>query len=194
MLRLFRFAASAVLFAGFALVGPALAADRSHGGPPHSGGFTHTQSFHGTMPHHDFRGSPPNFHGVMPRGGPSPSLGGMHHEFGRPGHDLSMFRSHDFSHFTLQERNSWQRGSWRHAWHNGHYGWWWFVDDFWFFYPQPIYPYPAYIGADSYYDYYDRYGAPSYYWYYCEDPRGYYPYIQRCNVPWQPVPPTVDGP
>lgn len=59
----------------------------------------------------------------------------------------------------------------------------------WFFYPQPIYPYPLYVGPSSYYDYYGTYGPPSYYWYYCEDPPGYYPYVPRCNLPWEPVPP-----
>jgi hypothetical protein len=34
------------------------------------------------------------------------------------------------------------------------------------------------------------YGQPdvSQYWYYCHDPAGYYPYVTRCSVAWQPVP------
>jgi hypothetical protein len=28
------------------------------------------------------------------------------------------------------------------------------------------------------------------YWYYCEDPQGYYPYVQQCPGGWQPVAPT----
>lgn len=93
-------------------------------------------------------------------------------------------------HLTAEQRTAWQHGGWHHAWHNGHWGWWWVVGSGWFFYPEPIYPYPEYIGTDYYYDYYNEFGAPGYYWYYCEDPQGYYPYVQQCNGPWEPVPPT----
>lgn len=31
------------------------------------------------------------------------------------------------------------------------------------------------------------YGGAAQYWYYCQNPPGYYPYIQRCSVNWQPV-------
>jgi hypothetical protein len=146
------------------------------------------------MPAHGFHGSPPGFHSTLSHGGPSSGGRAAHHEFGRPGHDLGTFHGHDFAHFTAQERASWQGGAWHHAWHNGHYGWWWFADGFWFFYPEPIYPFPLYVGALNYYDYYDQYGAPAYYWYYCEDPAGYYPYVQQCSAPWQQVPPTADSP
>ena len=27
-------------------------------------------------------------------------------------------------------------------------------------------------------------------WYYCQDPAGYYPYVQQCPRGWQPVSPT----
>ncbi len=27
-------------------------------------------------------------------------------------------------------------------------------------------------------------------WYYCEDPQGYYPYVQQCPGGWRPVAPT----
>lgn len=141
------------------------------------------------MPPYGFHGAPPTFHGTLPHAGPSVQRGAMHGRFGGPGHDLGTFHGHDFAQFSPGERSAWEHGSWRHAWHNGHYGWWWFADGLWFFYPEPIYPYPLYVGPDYYYDYYDEYGAPSYYWYYCEDPPGYYPYVQQCNVPWEPVPP-----
>jgi len=67
-------------------------------------------------------------------------------------------------------------------------GWWWVVGDLWYFYPEPIYPYPDYVGPDYYYDYYQYY-SPPYYWYYCEDPPGYYPDVQECNEDWEAVPP-----
>ncbi|MBI3265029.1 MAG: hypothetical protein HYZ58_18030 [Acidobacteria bacterium] len=31
-------------------------------------------------------------------------------------------------------------------------------------------------------------------WYYCENPRGYYPYVQQCPGGWQPVAPTPPSP
>jgi hypothetical protein len=54
-------------------------------------------------------------------------------------------------------------------------------------------------GAPYYYNY-GNYGDPDYgaygysqpyasqYWYYCQDPVGYYPYVQQCGTAWQPVP------
>src|SRR5229473_637251 len=51
-----------------------------------------------------------------------------------------------------------------------------------------------------YYDYGHDYGYPDYgssgysqphasqYWYYCQNPSGYYPYVQQCSTNWQPVP------
>jgi hypothetical protein len=205
-----RIVASAVLIGGMTLAAVALADDPHHGGGggthtggPHAGGTVpaiqgnragspHTgyTGVHGTMPQRGFRGVPSNFHGRLPQGGPAPSHLRARHEIGRPGHDLGMFRGRNFAHFTPSDRAAWQHGEWRHTWHDGHYGWWWFVGNSWFFYPAPIYPYPLYIGSLYYYDYYDQYGAPDYYWYYCEDPPGYYPYVQQCNGPWEPVPPS----
>jgi len=36
--------------------------------------------------------------------------------------------------------------------------------------------------------------AASSFWYYCEDPQGYYPYVQQCPGGWQPVAPTPQSP
>ena len=36
--------------------------------------------------------------------------------------------------------------------------------------------------------------AASSFWYYCEDPQGYYPYVQQCPAGWQPVAPTQQSP
>ena len=158
-----------------------------HQGTP--GGIAHQ------MPPHGFRDTPPSFRDQMPRRAP-PSVSGKTsaniHPVGRPGHDLGVFRGHDFAHLTAVERAAWQRGNWHRAWHRGHRGWWWIVDDVWFFYPAPIYPYPLYIGSLDYYDYSDWYGTPDYYWYYCTNPEGYYPYIQECLGTWHAVPPAPE--
>jgi len=154
--------------------GPAFAAD-----PP---------ALHGGMPPHGFRGAPQSFGGRAPQS--TMGRGAPRFAVGRPGHDLGRFDGHDFAHFTPQERSSWTGGAWRHERHDGYLGWWWVVAGSWFFYPQPIYPYPAYVGPGYYYDYYNYYPTPSYYWYYCEDPPGYFPDVQACNGPWEPVPPA----
>src|SRR5271154_1806058 len=95
------------------------------------------------------------------------------------------FAHRDFGHFTPFERSSWTGGRWNHAWHNGRFGWWWFAGGAWYFYGAPIYPYPGYV-SDDYVDADDA--APGQNWYYCQSPPGYYPYVQTCRIPWQPVP------
>ncbi|HTT81492.1 MAG TPA: hypothetical protein VMF86_17625 [Stellaceae bacterium] len=85
----------------------------------------------------------------------------------------------------------WRGGHWHHGWHGGRYGWWWIAPGFdWAFYPAPIYPYPElpapYVAPPAY-----AAGPPPpapATWYYCGNPAGYYPYVQRCLMPWRPVP------
>jgi hypothetical protein len=64
------------------------------------------------------------------------------------------------------------------------------------------YGYPYGYGDPSPYDYPpSQYAAPGYaptassaaYWYYCQNPAGYYPYVQRCRTQWQPVPMQPPG-
>jgi len=159
----------------------------AHGGVGSGGGHM-GGSFHGAMPAQGFHGVPQGFHGSVPHGVPAPSA--FHVVPGRPGNDLARFNGHDFAHLTPADHVAWSHGGWRHAWHHGHYGWWWVANGGWFFYPEPIYPYPEYIGSEYYYDYDEMYGTPDYYWYYCEDPPGYYPYVKYCNTGWQAVPPA----
>ncbi len=86
---------------------------------------------------------------------------------------------------TPGERWRWTHGRWHHGWFRGRFGWWWWAGGAWYFYTAPVYPYPAYV-SDVYYD--DASSEGTGYWYWCNDPRGYYPYVQTCNGPWQPVP------
>jgi hypothetical protein len=53
--------------------------------------------------------------------------------------------SHSFGGHVYHGRLAWDRGHWRHEWHNGRLGWWWDVDGAWYFYPQPMDGPPAYI-------------------------------------------------
>jgi len=112
------------------------------------------------------------------------------------------FHDRNVAHFSAQDRATWTGGHWSHGRHHGRDGWWWNAGDGWFFYDQPIYPYPRYA-SDYYYedDYGPDYGAApndeyapvpngGYSWYYCNNPAGYYPYVQQCRGPWRPVQPT----
>ena len=52
------------------------------------------------------------------------------------------FHVHDVRHFTDRERERWREGRWRHAWHDGHPGWWYAVGPHWYYYQEPVLPYP----------------------------------------------------
>ena len=93
---------------------------------------------------------------------------------------------------------AWRGGNWVHGWHGSRFGWWWTVGPSWYWYSAPVYPYPAYYDYgygpydDGLYDdgptqrgYYpppraQRGPAPQQFWYYCDNPRGYYPYVADC--------------
>jgi hypothetical protein len=124
--------------------------------------------------------------------------GGISHAtFGGGSHfgSAHVFAGRSFAHFGPADRHIWSGGHWSHGWHGGHFGWWWFAGGGWFFYPYAVYPYPDYVST-TYYDDGDyapagNGGGSS--WYYCDNPKGYYPYVQSCNGPWRPVPATPPG-
>ena len=96
-----------------------------------------------------------------------------------------------------QAGERWRGGEWRHTWHGGRFGWWWTVDDDWFWYPEPVYPFPA-EGPPAF-------AAeppppppppPPHLWYRCAAPAGFYPYVKRCPGGWLAVPaapPSADA-
>jgi hypothetical protein len=107
---------------------------------------------------------------------------------------MHRFAGHDWAHFSVADRNVWRGGHWWHGpWH-GRNGWWWNAGGAWYFYDVPVYPYPGFVSDyyvdDDYYDYPDYAGQSgnAYSWYYCQNPPGYYPYIQNCKSQWQAVP------
>ncbi|NTX19022.1 hypothetical protein [Burkholderia cepacia] len=103
------------------------------------------------------------------------------------------FHGRDFRHFEPRERARWQRGRWVQDWHGGRYAWWWIVDGYWYIYPEPMYPYPTYIPPAIVVQRPPPTPArlpPARAWYYCNDPRGYYPYVASCNGVWTAVPAT----
>jgi hypothetical protein len=117
--------------------------------------------------------------------------GGSHHG----GSYHGGFRGHDIGHFGRHDFGVWRGGHWVHGWHGERFGWWWtFGAPSWYLYPTPIYPFPdpyipptvvvepaapAVVGQ-----------PPAQLWYYCDNPKGYYPYVATCNGAWRPVAPT----
>jgi hypothetical protein len=134
------------------------------------------------------------FHHSGGHGGPG-SGGGPGHFGGFRGGPIHTFAGRSFAHFGPADRHIWAGGRWSHGWHGGHFGWWWLAGGGWFFYPYAVYPYPDYVST-AYYD--DGDYAPAgdgggSSWYHCDNPNGYYPYVQTCNGPWRPVPATPPG-
>jgi hypothetical protein len=100
--------------------------------------------------------------------------------------EIRRFGDHDFEH--------WRGGHWYRGPHLGRLGWWWIVGGVWYFYPEPVYPYP------------DPYVPPVVVapeavvpptpapppvpsnWYWCDSPKGYYPYVPQCPGGWRSVP------
>jgi hypothetical protein len=104
----------------------------------------------------------------------------------------------------------WRGGGWHHEWHDGRWGWWWFVGGGWYFYDQPVYPYPAYVSDVVYEEPVEEVqpgeevppgeevqpGEPvdpaavppptGQVYYYCPGV-GYYPQVPTCSVPFQTV-------
>ncbi len=93
-----------------------------------------------------------------------------------------------------------------HGYHSGHhhvhggtrFGFYFGLPLYWGGYPYDYYPYyrrnvyiiespPVYIQRQP--PVYVQ--QPTSYWYYCQDPAGYYPYVQSCPTPWMKVLPQT---
>jgi hypothetical protein len=71
----------------------------------------------------------------------------------------------------------------------------------WYPYYYPYYPYypyydpaPAVAAAQQPEQYAESGEQQSDYWYYCQDPQGYYPYVQSCPGGWMQVVPQTTPP
>lgn len=114
---------------------------------------------------------------------------GRHGRQGRHGWDGRI------EHFERHDMGRWRGGYWHHGRHGGDLGWWWVVAGIWYFYPEPIYPYP-----DPYRPPVVVYTPPveappvvtappvPQVWYYCEAAGAYYPYVPSCPTGWKAVP------
>jgi hypothetical protein len=104
------------------------------------------------------------------------------------------FHGRDIGGFGPGELRAWRGGGWRHDWHDGRFGWWWIVGGGWYFYPEPIWPYPTYVAPAYIVQQPPPVVAgvpPAQFWYFCDNPRGYYPNVATCSVPWRSVPVTA---
>ena len=91
----------------------------------------------------------------------------------------------DIRRFEMSDFDLWRSGKWLRDRHEGRLGWWWVVGDLWYFYPQPVYPYPdPYIPPNVLV----RTDKAERFWYYCEFSKAYYPYVQICPEKWKVVP------
>ncbi len=98
----------------------------------------------------------------------------------------------DIRHFGDRHFPMWRSGAWHHGRHDGRLGWWWVVGGMWYFYPEPIYPYPdpyipPYVVVQSA-PQIPAVPAPPQSWYYCEASKEYYPYVATCPAGWKAVP------
>lgn len=108
---------------------------------------------------------------------------GRHGGF-RGGGDIRHFDRHDFA--------VWRSGGWRHVRHGGRLGWWWVVAGAWYFYPEPVYPYPdPYIPPVVVTEPAPQPEPPqAQFWYFCAAANAYYPYVSSCPGGWKTVPAT----
>lgn len=120
---------------------------------------------------------------------------------GKAGHggDRGGWRG-DIRHFERKDIHTWRAGHWRHARHGGRLGWWWVAAGTWYFYPQPVYPYPDPYIPPVVVMQPDPASVPqpvapaaqpaAQNWYYCKASEAYYPYVSSCPSGWKIVPAT----
>ncbi len=87
--------------------------------------------------------------------------------------------------------------------HAGYRGWWvpWAVGGavvapyYWYRpYYGPYYPPPPAVVQEQPPTYVEPEEQEPYYWYYCQNPQGYYPYVQSCQGGWMKVVPNPNPP
>ena len=134
------------------------------------------------------------------------------HDRGRaPGHYA--YRYHDVHRFNHNELILWQGGRWNNTCFAGRCGWWWLSAGQWYFYTQPVYPYPLVVSGIGYPEPVVvapapvviapapvvtvpapvvvqpalKADPPPKFWYYCDNPKGYFPQVQNCATQFRQV-------
>lgn len=143
-------------------------------------------------------------HAPGPKGGAAPGGAAAQHgfrtgpaAFARPVRGDFRGRG-DPALWSAQDRAVWGGGHWHQEMHDGRFGWWWVVLGVWYFYDQPIYPFPDFVSeivalppalVPSPGPVVAPLGPPPpQFWYYCDNPPGYYPYIQTCSTSFRAIP------
>ena len=103
----------------------------------------------------------------------------------------------DYWHHGWHGPAYWHSGYWHHGWYGGRNGWWWIAGGSWYWYNAPVYPYPGAV-SEVYVTPPASVAAPPaapapQMWYYCDNPQGYYPYVQSCSQPFRPVVPQASA-
>lgn len=95
-------------------------------------------------------------------------------------------------------------GGWGYGWGGGWGGfavyprvtiggpYWW--GDSYPYYPYPYYSRPIVIERSEPQVYVQQPQPEPQYWYYCENPKGYYPSVEKCRGEWLQVVPRTDSP
>jgi hypothetical protein len=134
-----------------------------------------------------------------------------HHEMERHEEHREAMREHyefhgrDVHHFDRAELGRWRGGRWNNSCYAGRCGWWWFSSGQWYFYSQPVYPYPLAVSEVVFLE--PEAPAPELviapappappppaplpaapqFWYYCDNPAGYYPAVPSCPAGFREV-------
>ena len=95
---------------------------------------------------------------------------------------------------------AWRGGRWGREWHDGRYGWWWNTGGAWYFYDEPVYPYPLVVSptivgvpvAEAEPEPPPQAAPvalppPNRSLYYCSNPAGYYPAVPSCPGGFRPA-------
>jgi hypothetical protein len=120
-------------------------------------------------------------------------------------HETARLHEHDFHtrdvrRFDVQETQHWRTGRWHNDWHYGRFGWWYDVDDVWYAYPAPIFPYPLVVApivvedavgpvpdapppAAAAVSFAPLPPLPKAA-YHCGNPEGFFPVVEECSVEW----------
>jgi hypothetical protein len=163
---------------------------------PAFGGRAH--AFGGGAPH-GFGGDARGF-GGMDRGHDFADNRGFEHGFADNrgfGHDHYAFRGHDVHHFDHDDMMRWRGGHWNNTCFAGRCGWWWLAGGTWYYYDQPVYPYPLVVPGTTYVEPEPMesdapaplaVAPPPKFRYYCSNPPGYYPQVPNCNGQYQEQP------
>lgn len=103
-------------------------------------------------------------------------------------------RHRDIRNFDRHDYAVWRSGRWHQARHGDRLGWWWIVAGAWYFYPEPVYPFPdpytppVVVVQPPPANTQTTAPPPAQYWYFCSSSNSYYPYVSSCPEGWQSVP------